>query len=815
MSIWLAEIWRAWRASLRRPGFLLLTAGVLALGVGVATAVFSMVDGLLLRPLPYSDPQRLVAMGIVNEGHVQALSPEQFQHIQQVSGVAPVALFERFAPAVNLAGGGPPRQVRAMFANRELLPTLGVTPLLGRNFSAAEDARGGPGAVLLSHALWMSRFGGDRNVLGQVLQVEGQPRAIIGVLPAGFDLVDSDVMLPTALPAVSRNDGESYLAVARLQAGVSLSSVSAEVNARLHTFYMNRPADDPYAATLQQMRFGAEPLHDVLGADSRPVLGLFMACAGVVLLIALINLTNLMLLRMLSRAHDVAIRVALGASRWRLGWPALAESSMIGLLGTVMGLGLAVLCLQLFARFMPDEWVTHGAVHLTSSAWVLAFCLGLFGALLATALGLWQARKGDATMDELREGGRTGLGVRTGRLGRALVVAQVALATALLGAAGLFLHTLYTAAHTPLGFDGDGIVTFDMAPVRSTYPDIVRLRALTDRVLESLRAQPGVADAAVTTGLPTGGPGEQFGIGMFDIANARGLNFQFRGVGDNFFRLFHIRLREGRDFASTDSAGSERVAIVSHSLAEHYFGGRALGKTITRETGVDGKTWSVRIVGVADDTLQSGALQPPKDTLYLPFAQLPDHEWRIVRMFFPLRFAMAVHGEPGTYAHAIRDALRAVAPEQPFSNTRTMHAVVAQTNFFTVMVLSLVGLFAMLALSLAAAGMYAVMAVAVAAREREFGLRSALGAAPSRLVRVVLHGGLVQVGLGLALGVPLSIGLSGALRTVVQQQGLPRMVDPLSIAAVCVCLAASGLLACLLPALRAGRVQPMSVLRGD
>ena len=815
MNIWLAEIGRTWRASLRRPGFLLLAAGVLALGVCVSTAVFSMVDGVLLKALPYGNPQRLVAMGAVDGGHVTGISPQQFQHIQAVAGVEPVALFENFALPVNLAGGGSPQQVQAIFANRELLPTLRVKPLIGRNFSADEDVRGGPHVVILSHALWLRRFAGDRRVLGRMLQIEGLPYTVIGVLPADFSLVQGDVMLPTALPPVSHSDGDNYWAVARLKPGASLSSVSAEVNTRLHTMYVNKPSDDPYAASLRRLHFGAEPLHAALRDDDRPVLGFFLACAVLVLLIALINLTNLMLLRTLSRGHDVAVRVALGASRLRLACPALAEGALIGLLGALLGLGLAAAGLVLLAHLMPDEWVAQGAVQLAPSAWLLALGLGLFGALFATTLGLWQGRRHDASMEALRDGGRTGLGMRSGRLGRALVVVQVALAATLLGVAGLFLHTLYDAAHTPLGFDGDGIVTFDMAPVQATYPDIGRVQELTRRVLASLRAQPGVNDAAVTTNLPIGTFSDQFRIGNFEIANARGLNFQFRGVGDNFFRLFHIRLRQGRDFSSTDGAGSERVAIVSQSLADHHFGGHALGQTITRDTGIDGKTWSVRIVGVAADTRQFGALQPPQDTLYLPFAQMPDHEWRIVRSFFPMRFALSVRGDPATYANALHEAVHVVAPDQPISHVRTMRQVVAQTNFFTVMVLTLVGLFAALALLLAAAGMYAVMAVAVAAREREFGLRSALGATPSRLARAVLQGGLIQIGIGLAIGALLSIAFSGVLRTLVQQQGLPSMVDPVSVVGVALCLAVSGLLACLLPALRAGRVQPMHALRGE
>ncbi|MEW6707909.1 MAG: ADOP family duplicated permease [Pseudomonadota bacterium] len=815
MNIWLHELWGSWRASLRRPRFLLLAGAVLALGVGVSTAVFSLVDGALLKPLPYADPQRLVAIGMVDEGHVQSLSPEQFQHIQAVSGVEPVGLFERYAPAVNLAGGGTPEQVRAIFANRQLLPTLGVKPVIGRNFSVEEDSRGGPRAMILGHALWMHRFGGDPDVLGRVLKIEGRPRTIVGVLPADFHLVDGDVMLPAALPAVSHNDGTNFLAVARLKPGVSVSAVSAEVRGRLQAMYADKPSSDPYAAKMLRMAFGAEPLASALHAADRPVLGFFLACAVVVLVIALVNLTNLMLLRTLSRVHDAAVRVALGASRLRLAWPALGKGLLVGVLGAGLGLGLAGLGLHLLARLMPDGWLSQGAVRLSPWAWPLALGLGLAGAVLSALLGAWQGRRRDTSMGELREGGRTGVSVRSGRLGRALVVAQVAMAAALLGVAGLFLHTLYAAARTPLGFDDHGIVTFEMAPVQATYPDAAQVQQLARKVVGSLRAQPGVIDAAVTTNLPTGTEGDQFRIGGFEIANARGLGFQFRGVDDNFFRLFHIPVREGRDFSDTDTAGGERVAIVSRSLARHRFGGHALGKTITRDTGVEGKTWSVRIVGVADDTRQLGAMNPPLDTLYLPFVQVPDHELRIVRSYFPIRFALSVHGNPGSYADAIRRAVHAVDPEQPIANIRTMREVVAQTSQSTVMVLALVGLFAALALLLAAAGLYAVMAVAVTAREREFGLRQALGAAPRRLVRAVMREGLLQVGVGLAVGVLMSVGVARALPSVIREQSVLALVDPIDIAGVCVCLALSGLLACLLPALRASRVQPMAVLRGD
>jgi len=818
MNIWLAEIWRSWRASLRRPGFLLLAAGVLALGVGSASAAFTLIDGVLLRPLPYPNPAQLVALGPVQDGNVQAVSPQQYQHLEGMTGVRSLGIYEGSSPPVNIAGDGTPLQVPSLYIDRGLLPTLGVRVAPGRNFSTEEDSPNGPPAVILSHGFWQRRYGGNPDVIGRNLQVEGVAHVIVGVLPASFDLTDGDVVLPTAFRANSREDGTNYTAVARLDTGVEPAAVAAQVHVRLHAMYAASAAGADRDYWIRQ-HFGTQDLNANLHADVRATLVMWMACALFVLLIALVNLTNLLLLRTLSRSHDAAVRGALGASLWRLLLPSMAEGLLVGIGGVLFGQALAAGGLFALQRlmpvdWMPVEWTVSGALHMGAKVWLLAGAVGVFGALLAASLGLWRARSA-TSMDELREGGRSGLSLRSGRLGRGLVVAQMALATALLFAAGLFLHSLFDASKVNLGFDPKGLLTFELAPVKATYPDAVAVQNLSHRLVERLRLMPGVGDAAATTNLPAGDFMGQFNLGGFHPPGGESFSTQFRGVSPNFFSLFGIHMREGRAFAPTDVRGGEPVAIVNQTLADHVYGGHALGQLVQRG---DGKNlFSARIVGVVADTYQFGPLDPGsiRPILYLPLAQVPDDALRAFRSFEPMRFAMKVHGHPDDYRKGILRAVAEVAPDQPIANVRTMQAIVFNDTLSdTYFNLLLIGIFATLALLLAAAGMYAVMAVAVAAREREFGVRLALGSSPRRLTRLVLRGGLTQIVIGLLLGVGLALTLSRVLHAVLEQIGRSAF-DPLALAGVCVVLAIVDLLACLLPALRAARVAPMRALRGE
>lgn len=813
MNVWLAEIWRAWRASLRRPGFLLLAAGVLALGVGASVAVTTLIQNSLWRPLPVPQPSRLVVLGQIRDtSQVGGISPHEYQYLNSLDGVASLGLWWP-GSTVNVAGANVPAQVPLIRMDKGLLPTLDVQPVLGRNFDAQEDHPHGPPVVMLGYGFWMRSYGGDRSVIGRSLRVEGVPHTIVGVLPAAFNTVlgPGDVVLPAAVPVGSRDYSHNgTLALARLAPGAEIAAVSAQADARERAMYR----DMGMGGNWKKPRFGALHLASVMRHDARPMLLLFMASAMLVLLIALVNLANLMLLRALSRNHDVAVRSALGAPLLRLMLPALGEGLLVGGAGALAGMALATAGLALLQGFIPAEWLWGGRLHVDASAWLLAFAVGMFGALLAAGLALWRSRSA-TTVDELREGGRSGIGLRSGRLGRVLVVAQVALAAVLLCAAGVFMHGLYDASRLHLGFADSGVLTFDLAPVRADYPDVASVWSLSQRLAQRLRVIPGVADAVVTTNLPASNG--MMGQLQTTLHTPDGQEFasQYHGIGDGFFRLFSIPLLEGRGFTRDDTGGGELVAIVSRNLADRYYGGHAVGKRIEM-TGVDDKLISLHIVGVVGATYQKGPLQPMQPVLYVPLAQVPDPVMGLVRHLEPLRFALRGHGDPMDWQAGVRAALAEIAPEQPIANLRTMRNVVQQTTASARLSLWLIGLFAALALLLAAAGLYAVMAVAVAAREREFGVRMALGARPARLLVLVLHGGLLQIAAGLALGVAGAWLVARAVSQVLMGLiGRAGALDPWVMAGVSMLLALAGLLACLLPALRAARVTPMRALRGE
>ncbi|AND69778.1 hypothetical protein ATSB10_23240 [Dyella thiooxydans] len=818
MSVWLSEIWRTWRASLRRPGLVLLASGVLALGVGAASAVFTLIDGVLLQPLPYQQPHQLVAVGPVEQGDVQAVSPQQYQHLAGLPGIASMGLFKDGQTASNIAGDGRPEQVAALEIDRGLLPTLGVQPALGRNFSAEEDQPHGPPAVMLYHGFWLRRFGGNPSAIGQTLTVEGVPHAIVGVLPAGFDLGQASIALPTAFPAHSRDDGTNYTAVARLASGATVDSLAAEVNTRLHAFYAEQGGQAYAGSFWQRVHFGAQDFSAAQHAGQRSTSLMWVACATLLLLIALVNLTNLMLLRAMARSHDAAVRGALGASRGRVALPSIAEGLLVGVVGVLVGQGLAALALLAVRTWMPVdwmavEWTRPGGLSLGGMAWTIAVATGLFGALVATALGLWRGHAA-LSMDSLREGGRSGLSRRSGLLGRLLVMAQVALASLLLCAAGVFLHSLLASARVDLGFKPDHVLTFELAPVKATYPDAASVQQLSRQLVDRLQRIPGVHQAAAGTNLPAGDFSGQWNMGGLHLPGGEQFGAQFHAADPAFFRVFGIHVLQGRSFAASDVRGGEDVAVVNQRFADVHFQGHALGQTIQRGEG--NGMWSARIVGVVADTYQFGPEDPDSvvPILYLPLAQMPDDALRAFRMYEPLRFALKVQGDPDSYRDAVQRAVAEVAPNQPIDHVYSMAHVVHDTITDTEFNLMLVGLFGGLALLLACVGVYAVMAVAVAAREREFGVRAALGAAPRGLLLLVLRAGMVQIVLGLLAGFALGFLGSGVLRAVVVQLG-QSVFDPWSIAAASAVLAATGAVACLLPALRASRVQPMRALRGE
>lgn len=807
MTIWLTEIWRAWRASLRRPGFLLLASGVLALGIGTGVAVVALIDQVLMQPLPVPEASRVMVVGSVYDGQ-RMVSPLQYQHLMPLQGIRSTGLTLFSRPNVNIADGGRPEVASAAYIDRGMLPTLGLHPLLGRNFTAQEDAPNGPHVVMLGYGFWRSRYGGDPRVLGRTLEVEGIGYTIVGVLPQAFDSVafSGDVALPLALPPHSMANGLNDIAVVRLDEGASRQAVAAGIDARMHAMYAAMGSS--YADDWRGVRFGAQSIASWQHADAHSVLMLFLACALFVLLTALVNLVNLMLLRSLSRAHDSAVRGALGASQLRLALPALAEGLLVGMVGALAGTALAWAGLQALQGAVSADWLPGDGIRLPPWVGLSAAAVAVVVAVSAAALGAWRSQA-TAAGEALRAGGRNGLERSGGRLGRMLVVAQMLSVTVLLCGSGLLLHGLYKASGTPLGFSSANMLAFDLAPVRADYPDARSVHALSQRLVAQLEAIPGVTVATTATSLPTGA-GHTFNTNVRS-RDGQPVDMDYFGIGPEYFGLFDIAVLRGRAFTRDDVRGGERVAVVNRTLAERLYGGHALGELIQEDNEPP-----MRIVGIVADTRQSGPLQSAPGIVYVPLAQIPDSDLDFIRYFMPMRFVLRGHGDPGRWRAAVRAAVAVVAPDQPISGFRTMDQIVRSTTAATHRTLLLVAVFAALALLLAMAGMYAVMAVAVAAREREFGVRMALGAVPARLLWQVLRSGMAQIAAGLAAGIAIVLGISRLLaQLLVSLAGRGNTFDPVALGGACAVLAIAGLLACLLPALRASRVAPMRALRGE
>ncbi|PPT46430.1 ADOP family duplicated permease [Xanthomonas arboricola] len=813
-GIWLDEARQSWRGLLRKPGYLLLAVLTLALGVATTTTVFSLLHQAVLRPLPFPQAERLVTLGMQmsdDNGLMDQNIGAQGYYVaaRRMHSLAAVGIVFGFPRNSNISRGDVAEVVPSLSADRGFLQTLGVQPLLGRNFNQDEDRPNGPQAAILGYDLWQHHFGGDRNILGQTVQVEGKAVSIIGVLPRTFEWPDRfDLLLPLQPDPASTSTATNQYIVARLKSGTTLATANAETDAVMRPVLAAQAGTSDRARQfLANMRFTALPLHDsIFTSQSGKVLWMFLAASLCVLAIAAVNLGNLMLLRSLARDHDLAVRTALGASAARLALPAFAEAVLIGLAGAVTGLLLAWFGLHLLGSWVPPEWLRGEAPGLGGMALLFALLAGIVVALAGALLGAWRGRRSEA-LGALGREGRGGLGRGAGRLARLLIVVQVAAAAMLLLGASLFGHSLQKLSQVPMGFRSQSIVTFTLSPVRGMVDDIAAVNAQARNLLQVLERQPSAGKSGASTNLPTG---SQFNVSI-EFPDGRNDAVQYRPMTTHYLDVFGIPLLAGRGFdAIRDRAGSEVVGVVNEAFAKQYLGGDALGKILKIPTD-ENHTSALRVIGVVGDVRQLGPTQPAPPILYVALDQISPEMWGMMREFIPLSYAVHVQpGNEGALMQRLPELVRQVSPGQPITDVQTMQAVVASTTRDQKLNLLLVGVFSALALLLAAVGLYAVMAVAVTARQQEFGVRAALGATPARLLRQVLGEGARQLALGLVIGLAIALALSRLLQRFLF--GV-EATDPVSLVVVVVVLVIAGGLACLLPALRAARVPPMQALR--
>ncbi|MGH8080129.1 MAG: ADOP family duplicated permease [Lysobacter sp.] len=807
-GVLMGEVRQSWRGLLRRPGYLLLAVLTLALGVATVTAVFSLVNQALLQPLPFPNSQRLVTLGIEVEKNQNIAAPRYYAPLKGMQSVESAGMLMGWTTNTNIAFGDQAEVALALRADRGFVETLGLPMAAGRNFDEEENRPNGPKAVILSHEFWRTRFGSDPAAVGRSLQVEGRAVQIVGVLSKSFRWPDRFDMVMSLQPNLADTDlSTNQLVIARLRPQVGIAAAAAETDSVLNGMLASGAGvTDRQREYLRRNPPTALPLEtSVFARRTGDTLWMFLGAAVCVLLIAAINLTSLMLLRALARSHDSAVRAALGAPLSRLSLPALAEGALIGLLGSAVGLLLAWVGLRLLGGLVPPEWLRGESVSLGGTSFAFAFAAGLLTALFAAVLGVLRARRRDWSR-ELVGGGRTGWSHQAGRLGRTLVVAQVAVAVVLLIGAALFTRSLQKLESVPMGFESHAVTTFTLSPIKDRYVEAKDATEQTRRILERLQRLPGVEKAGASTNLPTA---SQLNYSMV-LPDKSTITGQYRLSSPDFLEVFGVALLAGKGFDDHDVAGAEPVCMVSASFARDHLGGDPLGKIVTLPMD-EGPNIAMRVVGVVGDVRQFGPAEPAPAILYAPLAQIPAPIWSLLREFGPLSYAVKLRSSAlGADERALRAGIQEVAPQQPIANLQSMEAIVASTTSQQRLNLLMVGLFAGLALLLASVGLYAVMAVAVAARRHEFGVRAALGASQSRLLKQVLREAGWQVGIGLAIGLAIAMALSRLLSSFLFEIGV---ADPPAIVAVMLALSISGLLASLLPALRAARVEPMQALR--
>jgi putative ABC transport system permease protein len=787
------------RVMLKQPGFTAVAVIALALGIGANTAIFSAVNAVLLRPLPFPEPERLVLVRDLQQAdETPASYPEYLDWKEQGR------TFEHLAGAFNtsysLTGQGEPEQLLGVRVSANLLPMLGLKPMIGRNFQPEEESRSGERVVILSYSLWQRRFGGDPGVLGRNLTLNGQGFTVIGVLPAGVkgllpgvDRLEQirDLWMPLRLDTTNAPRGLHFLTViGRLRAGLSLQMARDEVS---------EVADHLRQTGATQHGVSIVPLIQFVVGSTRPALLILLGAVGLVLMIACANVANLMLVRAQSRRKEIAVRLALGASRARLIRQLLTESLLLSSVSGTLGVVLALWGVDSLAA-AGRVWLPR-AEGIKIDGTVLLFTMGV-SLLTAILFGLAPALRASSGQlsEALKEGGqRAGHG--RDRLRSLLVVSEVALSLVLLVGAGLLIKSFARLLSVDKGFDPRHVLALDLSLPESKYPEPPQQAQFFQQVLERVAALPGVEGVASVSDIPLGDGGTNGGVQI------EGKAFPPESepiaekliVSADYFRIMRIPLRSGRYFDERDVAGNHQVAMINESFARTYFQGEdPIGKRI--DFGWDTTGWQ-EVVGMIGDVKHYGLDEAALPAVYVPHLQRPSSSMTVVVRTTP---------DPRSLSAAVRSQVFEVDKDQPISRVRVMEQVVSASVASRRLSMGLLAGFAVVALALAAVGLYGVMSYVVTQRTHEIGVRMALGARVDDVLALILKQGMFLVLIGVGAGLAAALAVTRLIASLLYG------VSPTDLATfviIAVLLTAVALLACYLPARRATKVDPMVALR--
>jgi putative ABC transport system permease protein len=794
------------RSLIKSPGFTAAAVLTLALGMGANTAMFSVIQSVLLKPWPFRESGRLLYVSQRQaDGNGNLFSTQDFLDWKQQGGLL-AKMGAHVSWQFNLSSiGAPPERVSGGQVSYDLLPVLGIQPMLGRFFSPSEDAAGSGNFVMLSSVIWRGRYGADPHIVGKSIQLDGAPYTVVGVMPAGFHGFDDQDLLWTPLQlrrdnGIGSSPNFHWLGgFIRLPDGVSLKQVRSELNAVATRLHREDPSGD--------VGFGVylQTLNDAVTNDVRPALLMLMGCVGLVLLIACANVANLLLARGAARFREMAIRTALGASPLRVIRQLLTESLILAAAGGVAGAAISFLLVRGMLAFHPPQVPRIEQTGIDGA--VLGYSL-LASVVVGILFGLAPAI--DAARVDINDGLREHSSSTSRGFGRhrsLLVIGETALACMLLICAGLALKSLWSLSNVELGFVPKNVLTFRIAaPAQLTGP---RISEFYHQVVECIRAVPGVQSAAIARNLPLAGTDPSMPILTEGktLAPVQGeIVTRYRVVSDDYFRTLEIPLLQGRAFEDRDTASSPAVAIVSESLARKYWPGQSpVGKRL--KPNFTGSSWCV-VVGVVADVRHWGADVAIEPTAYYPYTQVPDSMRSLIEadMGIALRSSLA----QSDLLRSIKAATAAVNQNVPVYDVKTVDSMLADSGSLRNFDLSLLGAFSLLALSLAAVGVYAVMAYSVSQRTREIGIRIALGAHSHDVLRLILRQGARLAIAGSVIGVAGAFLLRKIMASLLY--GLSAN-DPLILSIVPCIMVFVLLLACWLPARRAAKIDPIVALR--
>ena len=796
------------RTLLKNPVFALIAIVTLALGIGANTAIFSVVNGVLLKPLPYREPDQLIRVFERSERQPRfPMAQGNFQDYRdQNTTLSGLALYTRHD--MEFSQGDKPERLAALGVTAGFFELLGVQPLLGREFRREDELPGNSSVVILSHALWQRGFNSDPGIIGKAITLSAQPFTVVGIMPPGVQHVGGDyrsmphgesvdVWGPLEMPPQAGRGPHFCNAIGRMKPGVTLAQAEAAFNViaeRLAQQYPN---------TNQGWRIAIQPLHEEIVGRAHTTLLVLFGSVFFVLLIVCVNVANLLLARATVREREVAVRAALGAGRWRIVRQLLTESVLLAVLGGASGILLAKWLIAALNVLGHEQLPRLQAVSMDARILLFTLVLTL---LTGVFFGLAPAlQAGQLNLNEvLKEGGRTGgTGRRQRRLRDALVIAEVGLALVLLVGAGLLLRSFWKLQQTDPGFNSERVLTASLTLPRARYGDGSKVTAFQQQLLERLGALPGVQAVGLTSDLPWTGYDENAGFTIEGktFPRGQGPSGRYHYASTDYFRTIGVPLIAGRFFSSEDRSGTPDVVLINRRMAELYWPGEsAVGKRFTFASQPKEKDWNT-VAGVVGDV---------KDFPYSPAAEpafhFPTTQGSPPEMILVVR----ANADPLHLVEAVRGEVRALDKDLPLAEIKTLEMIAATAVAGQRFTLWLVGLFALTALVLAAVGIYSVLSYLVAQRTHEIGIRMALGAKRHDVLRLLVGQGMSLALLGVTLGLVASFGLTRLLKNLLFNVST---TDPLTFAAISLLLITVALLACYIPARRATKVDPLVALR--